>query len=126
MMRAAESRVGVLESIEAARQGVGHTWAGLLLPRKVIRYGSMVGGGLVGMWLLKRLLRRKPAALPQPVYAAVSKSRGGAVAYAAVQVMSMLLLPWLRSRIIGGVDWGDTLRRLQPSHLFFRWLGLEK
>ena len=122
LMRSAQSRLEVLESLDAAREGVGHTWSRMMVPRKWGRISAVAGGGLLGVWLLRRLMHRRPA--PAPVVAA-APAGGSPMKYVLAQMFTLLVLPWLRSRSVG-TDWGDTWKRYQPSSLFFRWLGLEK
>ena len=123
-MLSAEARLSVLESLDSACAGVTHTWAGLVNPRQYAQWGMAVGGGLLGVWMLRRLVKRGKRAV---VTASTVPAAGGSspLVYLLVQLASVFLLPMLRARMANSVGEGFW-QRLQPSHLFFRWLGLEK
>lgn len=123
-MRSAEARLGVIESLNSAMQGAGRTWQLVSVPSKAVRWGVVAGGGVLGVLLFRGLFgRRKPAAAVLPV--AASSSVGSSVWRLALQLLPVVLAPWLRSSAFSsGV--GEALNRLQPSRLFFRWLGLER
>lgn len=124
-MRSASERLAVLESLDSALGGVSHTWDRLREPRRYMSAGLLMGGGLLGSWLLSRMWRKRVAA---PVQAqALSRSAGGgsAALYLLVQVVSALALPWVKSRL-EGTEWSGLIKRYQPSSILFRWLGLEK
>ncbi|MCH5284279.1 MAG: hypothetical protein J1E42_01655 [Akkermansiaceae bacterium] len=127
-MRVAKTRLGVLDACDAARQGVGRTWSHFMLPRSVMRMGAIAGGGVLGVWIFRRMLSRPVPALPCAAAAAPEPAAGrrSALGYVALQLFSVVLLPWLRRCVVGG-ELGEALkRRWEPSRLFFRWLGLEK
>lgn len=125
LMRSAESRLAALESLNSAVVGVGHTWSYLQMPRPYLRIAMMAGGGMVGAWLMRKLFWRKK---PAPAIAAsqgTGHSVSSSVLYLLVQVISILLLPQVKSRVENS-GWGSFIKRMHPTHLFFRWLGLEK
>ena len=123
-MRAAESRVAVVESIESTAGTVRSVYGRFSVPSSYVKMGLGVGAGLVGAWLMRRVFsagsHRVSAALNTPTH-----STSGALVLLLVQVASALLLPWVRERVHGS-DWGNVVKRMHPSHIFFRWLGLEK
>lgn len=112
--------MGVLYALDAAKGRVNHTWNCVKVPRRVARAGLVAGGGALVMWALRRLFRRKPVVLP----AVVGKSHTPSV-YLLVQLISLVLLPWLRTRVFD-LGWGDLVKRMHPARIFFRWIGLEK
>lgn len=123
LIRSAESRLGVVESLDSAMRGAGRTWELIRVPRQVARWGIFAGGGTMGLLLLKWLMwpRRTVASV-----APAAVQRGGMVSVLGrllVQALPVLLAPWLRSQMQSG---GHILARLHPGRLFFRWLGLEK
>lgn len=125
-MRSASTRLGVFESLYSAQQGVGNTWARITTPSRYVRYGLMLGGGVLASQMLGRLFgagKRPVAVAAEPP--ALRPGVGRSLLYLAVQLASVVALPWLRSRV-HGTDWGGLYKRMQPSYLFFRWLGLEK
>lgn len=117
-MRSAETRLMVLDSVDSTRQGVSRTWQSLSVPRKLLRYGLYAGTGVLGAWLTRRLLGGGRVPAPAPA-ARTPKLR------IMAQALTLVALPWLRSRV-RGVDWGAVAGRLSPTRIFFRWLGLEK
>ena len=119
-MRAAESRVAVVESIESTAGTVRSVYGRFSVPSSYVKMGLGVGAGLVGAWLMRRVFSAGSAALNTPTH-----STSGALVLLLVQVASALLLPWVRERVHGS-DWGNVVKRMHPSHIFFRWLGLEK
>ena len=127
LTRAAESRVSVVESMEATAGTMLSVYGRFRVLSSYVKVGLGVGAGLVGMLLMKRMLsvgrRRVSTALQVPTVPA--RSAGGALLLLAVQLASALLLPWVRERV-HGTDFGQVFKRMQPSHIFFRWLGLEK
>ncbi len=126
-MRVAESRVAVVESMESTAGTVRSVYGRFSVPSSYVKVGLGVGAGLLGMWLMKRVFsagsRRVATALSTP--AAPARTTSGALILLLVQVASALILPWVRERL-HGADLGHVLKRMQPSHILFRWLGLEK
>lgn len=125
-MRSAEARLGVVESLDSAMRGVGRTWELISVPRKVARWGVTVGGGLLGVAIFRRLVglgRRQVAAVP--VAPAEPRSAAGSVAQLVLQLLPVVLAPWLRTQMSSG-GLGHMLNRFHPGTIFFRWLGLEK
>ena len=126
-MRVAESRVAVVDSMESTADTVRSVYGRFRVPGSYMRMGLGVGAGLVSMWLVNRVFsagrRRVASALQTPALPA--RSAGGAFTLLLVQLASTLLLPWVRERV-HGADLGHVFKRMQPSHIFFRWMGLEK
>lgn len=124
-MRSAESRVAVTEAMEEAMDGARGVYERFSLPRGYVKAGVVAAAGLVGTLVLRRLFStgsRRIAAAPGTIAPA---HNGTALLYLAIQVASALLLPWVKSRL-EGAEWGEMVKKWHPSHIFFRWLGLEK
>lgn len=126
LIRSAESRLGVVESISSACHGLERAYGQLTAPRTYAKFGMVAGGGLVGMLLLRKLtgwVGRKPATV-----AAVQSGRvsaGSTARFLLVQALTVLVFPWLRARLQGN-GWGEVFKRVNFSHIISRWLGLEK
>lgn len=124
LIRSAESRLGVVESLDSAMRGAGRTWELMSVPRKVVRAGVTVGGGALGILLFRRLFGSRP----KPLISAPVTPRhalSDVLLQGAIRLLPVLLAPWLRSQVMGaGVS--AALERLQPARAFFRWLGLER
>lgn len=118
LMRSSVARLKMINAAESAGQGVGRCAALVPLSGKVVRYSLMVAAGAATVGVLS-LLRRKPAPTPQP------KPQPGMSRYIVAQLLTVVLLPWLRQQMLQG-ETGKKLLRLHPARLFFRWLGLEK
>ena len=123
-MRTAESRVAVVESIESTAGTVRSVYGRLSVPSSYVRVGLGVGAGLVGAWLMKRVFSAGSRHVSEALNTQ-TRSTSGAFVLLLVQVASALLLPWVRERVHGS-DLGYVVKRMHPSHIFFRWLGLEK
>lgn len=127
LIRSAEARLGVVESLNSAVRGAGRTWELIRVPRRVARWGLAAGGGALGVVVLKWLLGGKRAVA---VAAPVAAPQGGALALLGrllVQSLPVLLAPWIKAQLLkNDGKGGGLLTRLHPGHLFFRWLGLEK
>ena len=123
LIRSAESRLGVIESLSSACVGVERAYARLRTPGTYAKVGLAAGGGLLGMLLLRRLLSRGGSRAA--VVTAAKATPGSPLATVFVQALTVLVFPLLRERLLGG-DWGESLRKIRPSRFFFRWLGLEK
>ena len=122
LIRSAESRLGVIESLASARSGAERTWARLGAPRTYMKAGLATCGGVLGMLLLRRIVSRNKVV---PVQAVQAVRGGSSLMPLVVQALTLLLFPWLRSHMAVS-EWGNTLKRYSPSNIFFRWLGLEK
>ena len=122
-MRTSEARYAMLEALEGATGEAKRVYSRFAIPRFYVRAGAAAGVGMMGIWLLRRLLggvRKAPVAAAVPAVGV-----GTAFSYLLVQVASALLLPWIRSRVQHS-DWSGMLQRMSPTQIFFRWLGLEK
>lgn len=96
------------------------------VPRKAVRWGVVAGGGTLVVLLFRGLFgKRKPVVVAQPLPEAVHSGMGGALLRLMLQVLPMVLAPWLRSSVLGS-GLGEALKRMNPSRIFFRWLGLDK
>lgn len=120
LMRSSVARLKVVNAAESAGQGVGRCVALVPLSGKVLRYSLMAVAGVATVGVI-RLLRHKPAPLPAP------KESGpqGVSRYLLAQVVTLVLLPWLRQQALQG-ELGKKLLRFHPARIFFRWVGLEK
>lgn len=123
-MRVAQGRLGVLDSVDKAQRNAGACVSTLTLLPRVVRYGTVAGAGLLGVGVVRQLLRANrsaPAAAPAAPVAGGSLTR-----YLVAQAATLVLLPWLRQRLLQAGT--DMLARKasSSSNLLFRWLGLEK
>lgn len=128
-MRSAESRLGIVESLDAAMRGAGRTWELIRVPRKVTCWGLVAGGSALGVALLWRIYRgvRRMSAVAPPVAAAAPQGSALAVlGRLLVQSLPVLLAPWLKQQMLSGGSGRGLLSRMHPGHLIIRWLGLEK
>ena len=121
-MRTAEARYAMLEALEGASGEARRVYSRFTVPRTYLQAGTAACAGMVGMWLLRRLVGRVRRT---PVASAPAAGAGAAFSYLLVQVASALLLPWIRSRVQNS-DWSGMLHRMSPTQILFRWLGLEK
>lgn len=116
----------MVDSLVSARLGLDHAYARLQAPRTYAKVGIIAGGGMLGAVLLRRVcgwLGRKPATVAAVQAGKIGGS--GAVATLAVQALTILVFPWLKSRLLGG-KWDEMIKSNSPSRLLFRWLGLER
>lgn len=120
LIRSAESRLGIIESLDSARINAERTMSRLSSPATYTKLGLMTGGGVLGMWALKRIFSRN-----KTIMAAAPAAGASTVRYLAMQSLTLLVFPWLRSRILGG-EWEPMIRRIQPIQRLTRWLGLDK
>ena len=129
LIRSAESRLGVVESLDSTMRSAGRTWEIVRVPRRVARWGMYAGGGLLGVLLLRRLFSsgHHVASVAAPAVAPQSRGAASLLGSALVQLLPVLVVPWLKSQIQGANNGGENLlTRLHPSRILFRWLGLEK
>ncbi len=122
LMRSSVARLKVINAAESAGQGVGRCVELLPLSGKVARYSLYAVGGMAAVGMLSLLRRRsKPAAAAK----VPESSPQGVSRYLMAQLVTLVLLPWLRQQMLQG-ELGMRLRRMHPARMFFRWLGLEK
>lgn len=137
LMRVAGSRVGVLESASRVRAGAGACLDVLHISGRALRYSAMVGAALTGVRLVRKMLP-KPASAPivvqkVPAAGAVADTSapseptiaGGLLKYLIAQLVTLVILPWLRDKVTSGV----VVKKVdywRPSRIFFRMVGLEK
>ncbi len=119
-MRSSVSRLKVINAAESAGQGVSRCVSMLPLSGKVARYSLYAVAGMAAVGVMS-LLRRSPKPMPTPQ----TNSPQGVSRYLMAQLMTLVLLPWLRQQMLQG-EWGAKLRRMHPARMFFRWIGLEK
>ncbi len=103
-MRAVQSRVGLLSSLDSAGKGVSRCVQALPLPGQVLRVAGAVSAGFAGVMLLRLILpSRRPAPKALPVAAAVpARSQPqGLSRYLVTETIVMLLLPLLRRYLLG-------------------------
>lgn len=130
-MRTAATRIDVLDSVAAARRGAGDCLSAMHLSGRMLGYGAAAVGGL----LLSRMLFRAAAPKALPVAAVKQASPWTGL---AVQAVSMLVLPLAHAYLMGDRKLPTMpklsvphismpqLPPLDPTYLFFRWLGLVK
>ncbi len=126
-MRSAESRVSVVENIDAAVDAARNVYGRFRTPRPCVKVALAVGAGLAGVWVLRRAFAAGGRRVNEAVNVGGGRTRslGGAALWLLVQGASAMLLPVLRDHF-RGIELGEALKRMHPSHIFFRWLGLEK
>ena len=126
-MRSAESRLGVVTSLDSAMRGAGRTWELLRVPRSAARWGLFACGSALGVLLLRRMLGSgRKAAVAAPAVAAPQSGALALVGRLLLQALPVLLTPLLKSQMRGGGAEGKWGSLLHPQRLFFRWVGLEK
>lgn len=136
-MRVAQSRVGVLESTARVQRGVSGCLDALHVSRRALRYSALVGAGVAGVKILRKMFVSASSSAGKPVapVAAAPKKEpsvsqepslsGGLVKYLVAQLVTLVVLPWLRERLTSG-RMPAKLDYWRPSRIFFRWVGLEK
>lgn len=127
LQRSAETRAAVKQSLVSTVEAVRGVYVRLKEPRPYVKAGLALGGGVVGLMIGKRLVQAiigHRALVGCPAMNDCSGT-GHALGWLLIQVVSSLLLPYMRERI-RAQELGDSIRRLRPSRIFFRWLGLEK
>lgn len=129
-MRTAATRIDVLDSVASARRGAGDCMSALHLSGRTLGYGAAAIGGL----LLARTLLRPS----QPKVAPVAVKAPSLWTGLVVQAFSMLALPMAHAYLMGEKKLPSIpkfsmprvsmpqLPPLDPTYLFFRWLGLVK
>ncbi len=122
LMRSAEARVALMDSVDETCRGVRGCVATLPVPGRALRYGLLAGAGVTGVALLRRMFRARRATVPTPSH---SLSGSGVLRYLLMQVVTLVLLPWVRQMALQGRV-GNMVKRLRPAQAFFRWLGLEQ
>ncbi len=102
LMRSAQSRLGVVSSLSAARKDLGRCVDALPLPGPACRLGAGVVAGLGGVLLLRALLpsrRRSAAPAPAAVAPAAPRSQVGRLLLS--QSVALLLIPLCRYYLLG-------------------------
>lgn len=129
-MRTAATRIDVLDSVASARRGAGDCMSALHLSGRTLGYGAAAIGGL----LLARTLLRPSRSKVVPVAVKAPNPWTGL----AVQAVSMLVLPLAHAYLMGDKKLPSMpklsvphvrmpqMPSLDPTYLFFRWLGLVK
>lgn len=117
LMRSAASRLRAANAVDAVGADVRGCIAALPVSARVLRYSAAAVAGVAAVGALRLFTRRPAPAAP------VKRPHFGY--RVAAQLMTLVLLPWLRQQLMKG-EVGAKLQRLHPVHLFFRWLGLEK
>jgi len=122
-MRSAEARVSLMDSVDETCRGVRGCAATLPVPGRALRYGLLAGAGVAGAALLRRMFRtRRVVEVSAPPH---SLPGSGAFRYLLMQVVTLVLLPWVRQMALQGRV-GNVVKRLRPAQAFFRWLGLDQ
>ncbi len=113
LMRSAQSRLGVVSSLSAARKDVGRCVDALPLPGPAFKLGAGVVAGLAGVVLLRALLpTRRRAAAPAPVAAAPAAPRPQVGRLLLSQSVALLLVPLCRHYLLG--ETSPVAARLAP------------
>ncbi len=97
-MRSAQSRLGVVTSLGAARRGVGRCANALPLPGAALRVGAAALAGLAGVALLRSLASSRRAAAAAATAAPDSRRMGR---YLLSEAVLTLLLPLCRRYFLG-------------------------
>lgn len=124
-MRTAESRVATTRAMDSAMEGARGVYERFSMPRGYMKAGAAVAVGLFGVWMVRRMLTIGSHKVMEVQGGTMPARNGTALLYLLIQVASALVLPWVRGRL-KEAEWGDLVKKMHPSHLFFRWLGLEK
>ena len=104
----------------------------LPINRAALQGGAVLGGVLLGAGVLRKLLKKAPAQkkampkLPAPSVPPSVPVGGGLLKYIIVQIVSLVLVPWLRNVAKVDVRVPSRLDYWRPSRVFFRLVGLEK
>lgn len=132
LTRVAQSRVAMLESTSRACRGAEGMARSLPINRAALQGGAVLGGVLLGAGVLRKLLKKAPAQkkatlkLPAPSVPPSVPVGGGLLKYIIVQIVSLVLVPWLRNVVKVDVRVPSRLDYWRPSRVFFRLVGLEK
>lgn len=130
-MRTSSTRLGVLDSVASARRGAGDCLSALHLSGRTLRCGAAALGGALLLRMVLRAARPKAPATLAPVAIKQVNPWSGL----AVQVISLLVLPLAHAYLTGDKKLPSVsmpqvklpqLPVIDLSHLFYRWLGLEK
>ncbi len=103
-MRAAQSRLGIVSSLDDARRDMGRCVDLLPVSARMFRLGVGVAAGLAGVVVLRSLWparRRKPAPAPAAVVRGAAAPGHGAVRYLLSQSLALLLIPLCRYYFLG-------------------------
>lgn len=122
LMQVARGRLGVLDAVDGARRNTGACVSALPSIPMVVRYGTMLGAGLLGGGVVFRLLRHT---ILSRVGVKGAPSNGGFLRYLLVQLVTLVLLPWLRQRVLQASS-THAMKKKSLATLFFRWIGLER
>ncbi len=102
-MRSAQSRLGVVTSLGAAREGLGRCTAALPVPPSALRIGAATLAGLAGAVLVRGLFSsRKKKAAPVAAVAAAAPAAARSMNVLLSETALTLLLPLLRRYFLGG------------------------
>ncbi len=110
-MRSAESRLGVVDSVEGVRKGVGACVDALPVSARVLRIGGTAAAGLLGVGLVRGLLPIVRGKTPPPPAPAAPAAGSGVAGYLLTQIVVSLVLPVCRSFLTGKLG-GSLLERL--------------
>ncbi len=132
-MAVAQSRVDALQSADTVRGGVGACLDALHVSRRALRYSAVVGAGYMGLKIARRLVfsrkkkesKRMTPAPVSPAVESVPSVGGGLLRHLVAQAVTLVVLPWLRDRLLRG-SLPSRIDYWRPSRIFFRWIGLEK
>lgn len=119
-MRVAQGRLGALDAAGKVHQRASDCVSSFSGLPRIVRYGAVAGSGVIGFVAVRKLLR-----LPRVLRAAAvpPSKESGLLRYLVAQLATLVLLPWLRQRMLIGPLSG-AVRAWRPADAFFRWLGL--
>ncbi len=102
-MRSAQSRLGVLTSLDSARRGVGRCAEALPVSARSFKLGAATLGGVLGALVLRGLLpgRRKSRPLPPPPAPPALPRSPRLGQQLLSQSVVLLLLPLCRHYLLG-------------------------
>lgn len=133
LTQVAQSRLAVLDASSRAYSGVDGVVKALPLNRKVLRNGALVGVALATCALARKLVLPRVGKLPkveerleQTSSEIASPLPTRLVKYIVAQLVSLVLVPWLRQCLNVTHRVPSLMDYWKPSRIFFRWIGLER
>lgn len=124
LMRVARSRVETFEAVAQVQTGSSACLSAVGGARGLGRGVLAFCASGVGLMLVRKLMRRKGVA-PVEAPRKTAAPRGGWLRRMALQTLTLVVVPWLRSRV-AQVTTKSRAGYWQPSRIFMRIVGLEK
>ncbi len=122
MMQVAQGRLGVIDSVSKVQSDAASCVSSLTSLPRFVRYGALAGASVLGMGVAHQLLRFSRAAKAP----AAPVRESSLIRYLVAQAATLVLLPWLRQRMLQPGGSAVPPRKWKLPTAFFRWLGLEK